>query len=208
MPRARVALGSFGVAERHDELGDAATLIRRCTDRHAVETEWLDDLDIYRLLHRRPGHPLDQLADEEPERDAVVPVAATRRVAGPLGGQPGAHKIPVEHLVCVGDHAAQLMQPGGVAEELANGDALFAGGRELGPVGRDRLVVVDQPAVDEAVQRGGDDALRRRETHGHRVRSATARPTHRVRPSTRRRRAHPGGRPPRLRRHRACCVAT
>ena len=34
---------------------------------------------------------------------------------------------------------------------------------------RDRLVVVDQPAVDESVHGGGDDAFRRREAHGHRV---------------------------------------
>ena len=119
-------------------------LIGRRADRHAVEPERLHDLGFDRVVHRRPGDAPDHLADEEAVRDAVVAVARAGLVARRLGREPGAHEIPVEHLVRVGDHAAQLVQPGGVVEELADGDALLARRRELRPVRRDRLVVVDQ----------------------------------------------------------------
>ena len=64
-----------------------------------------------------------------------------------------------------------------MVQELADRDAFLARGRELRPVRRDRLFVVDQTAIDEPVHRRRDDALRRGEAHGHRVglpRSASA----------------------------------
>ena len=131
-PRGRARLGRAkrsarsAFAEPHDELGDAVALIGRRADRHAVEAERLHDLGFDRFVHRHAGDAPDHFADEEAVRDAVIAVAGARLVARRFGGEPGAHEIPVEHLVGVRDHAAQLVQPGGVVEEVADRDALLA----------------------------------------------------------------------------------
>ncbi len=56
-----------------------------------------------------------------------------------------------------------------MAEQLADRDVLFARGGELGPVGRDRLVVVDQAAVGEPVEDHRGEALGRGEAEGLRL---------------------------------------
>jgi hypothetical protein len=60
-------------------------------------------------------------------------------------------------------------RPGAVAQQVADGDALLAGLCELGPVLGDRVVVVEQAAVRQHVQRRRRDALGGRERHGERV---------------------------------------
>ena len=144
-------------------------MVGRGADRHAVEVEGLDDLGLDGVVHRHPGDAVDHLADEKAVGDAVVAVPGAGLVARCLGREPAAHEIPVEHLVGVGDHVAEVVHARGVVEELADGDALLARGCELRPVGRDRFVVVDQAPVDEPVHRGGDHALGRGEAHRHRV---------------------------------------
>ena len=121
-------------------------------------------------MHRRARNAADHLADEEAVGDAVVAVTRAGLVTRRLPRELRADEVPVEHLVRARDHVAQRVQPGGVAQEMPHGDELLAALREFRPVRRDRLVVVDEPAVDEPVDSGGDDALRRREAHGHRVR--------------------------------------
>ena len=63
------------------------------------------------------------------------------------------------------DEGPDLRQAGPVGEHVAHGDALFAVLRELGPVLRDGIVVVEEPAVGEHVQRRRHHALRRRKGH-------------------------------------------
>ena len=163
------AFGPLRVTEFHDELCDPAPLIGRHADRHAFQSQRLDDLSFDGFVHAGSGDAPDHLAHEESVRDAVVTVARPRRVPRRFGRESGAHEVPIEHLVGVTDHVAQLMEAGGVIEELAHRDAFLARGRELGPVVGDGRVVIDQSPVDEAVHRGGDDPLGGREAHGHRV---------------------------------------
>ena len=43
----------------------------------------------------------------------MIAVARSGWVARSFGGEPGAHEIPVEHFVGVGDHVPEVVQPGG-----------------------------------------------------------------------------------------------
>ena len=78
---AREAFGAFGVAESHDELGEAVALLGGCADGHAIETERFDDFGVDRVVHRHSGDSSDHFADEEAIGDAVIAVARAGFVA-------------------------------------------------------------------------------------------------------------------------------
>jgi MFS transporter, ENTS family, enterobactin (siderophore) exporter len=102
-----------------------------------------------------PGDAPDNLADEKPEGDRLVPAgAAGREQRLLLREQPG-DLIPVV-VVLDAHRRREPGQPGLVAHDLADRDRVLAGRRELRPVPRDRRVRVELAPVDEDVraQRG------------------------------------------------------
>ena len=92
-----------------------------------------------------------------------------RRIRGLGPGQGVGHVLPVEHPVRAIDDRAEPVQPGRMAEHVTDRDPRLAVLGELGPVGGDRLVVIDQPAIGEHVGGGGHHALGRAEAHRERV---------------------------------------
>ena len=78
------------------------------------------------------------------------------------------HQFVVEQVCPAG--AAQRRQPGLVPHQLPDRDVRFAVGAKLRPVLGNRDVVVNQAAVDEAVDDSGRHALGRGEHHGGRIR--------------------------------------
>ena len=79
------------------------------------------------------------------------------------GGQPLLHQVVVQQVV-LGD-PLQVGQAGSVPQHVAHRDVVLAVGAELGPVGRDRGVVVEKAAVDQSMDHGGRDTLGGREHH-------------------------------------------
>jgi hypothetical protein len=67
------------------------------------------------------------------------------------------------------EHLAQVIEAGLVGHHVAHRDAFLAGLGELGPVLRDRVVVVEETLVGERVEGGRRHPLRRREARGHGV---------------------------------------
>ena len=88
----------------------------------------------------------------------------------PVTGESLHHVVPVEHVMRALDHAAQPVEPGRVAEDVADGDVLLAVLRELGPTRRDPLVVVHQSRLGLQVERGRGHPLCGAEAHRQRVR--------------------------------------
>ncbi len=127
-----------------------------------LEPERLGQLVVEERAEAATIDPAHHLADQVAVGERVVAVGDTGLPVGRLHLERVDHRLPRHHLV-----ARQLGVDGGetglVAEQPAHGDLLLARLAELGPVGDDRRVDVEQPALREQVGAGRGGALRRRE---------------------------------------------
>ena len=115
------------------------------------------------------GDPPHDLAHQPAVGERVVAVGGPGGVARLGRRDARGHVVPVEHLATVLDHVLDAVEAGLVAHHLADRGPLLAALGELGPVRRDRCVVVDQPPVHVHVQQRGGHALRGGEGDAERV---------------------------------------
>jgi hypothetical protein len=157
------------VALGPDQLGGAMELIGRDPDVHAVEFEGLHQLLLHQVGEGLAAHSLQDLSHQISVRESVVPGPLTRRVhrLGLLDGVD--HVVPVEHPLRTVDHLADVVEPRLVRQHVADGDPFFARLCELRPVGRNPLVVVDEPPVHHDVHQRRGHTLRGGEARRHGV---------------------------------------
>jgi hypothetical protein len=146
-------------------------------DVQPVDAERVGDLGADELRQAAAaGHAPREPGDEPAVGDRVVGRALRRR-RHRARREALLHRQVVEQVLGpVGDraHAPQARPMG---QQVADGHPLLAARAELGPVGRDRLVVGERAALGEPVDDGRGDALGGREAQRERPR----RPRPRVR---------------------------
>ena len=159
--RVRRSRGEVG-AGAVDERGDAR--LRGVVDTHvdAVQSEGRADLVLDELVDGPSVRAPDDLAEDPAEGVGVVARAGPRLPEGLEGGNGVAHVVPVGHELG-GDAVGHLGDAGAVGERVADGGVLLAALGELGPPGGDGLVVGDDAAVHQHVDRGCGHALGARE---------------------------------------------
>ena len=125
-----------------------------------VEAERLREELVQEAAQGLAADSLDQLADEPAERQGMIGAPRSRRQRRLAASEHVRHVLPVEHAARVIDARPDVVEPGAVRQELTDGGAPLPALRELRPVPRDRVVVVELPAVDEHVDERRHDALR------------------------------------------------
>ncbi|PQM47480.1 hypothetical protein C1Y40_02333 [Mycobacterium talmoniae] len=156
-----------GVVVPHDQLPvgvvAAQQLIELQPQLPAVGAQRGRDLVADQLPHAQPGDGARQPRQQPPEGQRVIGGFA-QQPPGWGRREPLLHRHVVQQVRLA--DAVQFGQPGPMPQHLAHGEGVFAVDTELGPVVRDRRVVVDQPPVDQSVDDRGGHALGRREDHG------------------------------------------
>ena len=127
-----------------------------------VGVEGTGHLVADQLTHALTGHRAGQPGQQPAVRKRVVGGPATQMVDR-RGGQPLLHQMVIQQFVLA--DSLQMRQAGTVPQHIADGDRVLAVGAELGPVRRDRLVVVQQAAVDQSVNDRRRNTFRRGEHH-------------------------------------------
>ena len=158
------AEGGVDAERAPDHLGRLGRPAARA-DLEAGGAEGLGQLGADEIAHALPGDGAGQAGGEPAVGDGVVGGAA----GGPLGGcgrEPALHADVIEELVGVVRDGLHVVEPGSVAEQLADRDPVLAGGGELGPVAGNGQVVVDQAAVGEPVDHHRGESLGRGEAEG------------------------------------------
>ena len=139
---------------RRDHVGDAGVVLGAGADVE-VGAERAGHLVGEERAERSARHALDDLAQQVALADGVI---AGLRTGLPPRGLRGVQRdeLVVVEQVLLGERLIPARQPGGVAQHVARGHRLLAGGGELGPVRGDRLVQVELTSVgeDQAAQRG------------------------------------------------------
>src|SRR5215217_1569938 len=136
--------------------GDAAEFGRGDAEVETVEVERLRDLF---LDDAGEGAAVGTLGDATEDPTVGQGVIARDLAGGPEGGQGGdpvAHRGPVDHVV-EGGARRHLRDARDVAESVADEDALFAVLAEFRPVLGDRIVVADLALLGQDVQGGRGD---------------------------------------------------
>jgi len=140
-----------------DHLGAAAVLGLWQADVH-VDAERVGDLGAQVLPDGAPGHPADQLAEDETEGHHVI---ALRGAGLPprLGGRDvGAHRVPIGGVGPM-QPSARSDDAGPMPQHHRDGDVLLARLAELRPVARHRGVQIDLPAVGQQMDTGAGQPL-------------------------------------------------
>ena len=172
IPR-RTRWTTFGDTRPEDahrrELGHTMALLGRAPEVQPVEAERCVHVVHDHLGQLATRDSLHDLTDQPAVGQGVVSTLRARLVGGRFGGEGLDHVVPVEHVVRAVDHAAQTVEPGGVAQHMADGDVLLAVLGELGPVRRHAFVVVDETRFGLEVEGDRRHTLRRAEAHRQRV---------------------------------------
>lgn len=123
-----------------------------------VDAEWGGDFVADKLAAGATVDAADDFADELSVGDGVVAEALSGRPRWGLAFQRGDHAVPVEHCA-VGQFLVDADEAGFVGEELVDGDLVFAGLGELGPVVGDGAGDIERAAVGEDCGGDGGDAF-------------------------------------------------
>ena len=121
---------------------DAAVLLIGGESEEEVHVVRGADLVLVERVHRAARHPVDELGAEVADRHAVVAESAPGMPDRPGRGQACGRGRLVERVEAI-ERGIGLRQACLVREQLPHGDALLAGGGELGPVVGDEIVEVE-----------------------------------------------------------------
>lgn len=138
---------------------DPRQLVAGNPEVHVVgDAERLGDQLAQGLRERVPGCATYQLTEYEPEGQRVIAGRRPRRPPRLLGGDEGAHPVPVGQVLGR-DPRPQAGHSHGVEQHVAQCHVVLAVCRELRPDLRHALVVVEFAALDEYVCDRGRDPL-------------------------------------------------
>ena len=124
-------------------------------------------VQVQRIPEFRLESIIDRALGDAPNQFTHQPTIGNRMITGPAravsprrgGGECFRHRPPVQHLRGVPNEGANGVQAGVVREQLADGDRMLSGLRELGPVPRHWIAHIEEALIRETMDEGGENAL-------------------------------------------------